>query len=236
MKHRLTFLLLAAAGPASAAVVDVPPPWVRWDPPTNQFNQYAIYAYWDFGTNATDPAPDNLTTIVANPIHCPACPNEVSLPVSGLPGDPTWAAGVWSFTQVGQIDGSLANVIDNFPRKEVQVAITWFGALVDDAPEFKISSATDSSIGIIPVDGGSIDNYNSGGIHTLVDPQNNQWVSVYNSRIMPNPDSENFQITMKPGTAIDGFVMDTISIPETGNAVLIGLLCSSGLFLRGRRS
>ncbi len=248
MKRRLTLLLLATAGTAGAAVINVHPSWERWDPigsgGTVEHNQYAIYAEWEFAADTNPVGPDNEAAIDINPIHCTMCPNEAAIPTVAI-----WSAGdgtgQWNFPNLpGQIDGFLTNVVDDLPLKLVQTAITWYGEEAN-APTFVITGAFDHSIpptGTIPIDGGSIDNYNYLGHQTLVDdygtsdPTDDKWVGIYNSEIRPNPDNELFRIDMRVGTSIDGFTIDTISIPEPGNAMLLGLLCCSGFFLRSRRS
>lgn len=184
---------------AAATADDLAPPPFRGAP-------HSVMAKFDLFGGQQPGGPDTFNSVGGIYPLDPGVVPEVGVPQD----DPSRNAIIYPI--------GLPNFIDPLPLKLIRVQYSWFGN-----PTGPIGDAVTDAI--LPSPGGSVQLVNSSGPQLI--PGSNIFHRWDDFEIVPNPDSERFEIAF-----IDAdprwIIIDTISLPEPMGLALAGmasLLC-----------
>lgn len=189
--------LLSVAMASVAAADDLAPPPFRGQP-------HSVMAKFDLFGAPVPGGPSQYGTVPG------IYPLDNLLPEVGQPGtDPTRNAIIYPI--------ALPNFIDPLPLKLIRVQYSWFSGAPSGGPLG--DGVTDA---ILPSPGGVVQLVNSSPA-TLVPGTNNVYHRWDDFEIIPNPDSERFEIAFLDADP-QWVVIDTISLPEPSGLAAAGLI------------
>lgn len=187
---------------ATASADDLAPPPFRGLP-------HSVMAKFDLFGGQVPGGPDLFSTVGGT------YPLDPLLPEVGSPAtDPTRNALIYPI--------ALPNFIDPLPLKLIRVQYSWFGSTTGPTGD----AITDA---ILPSPGGAVQLVNSSGPQLI--PGSNIFHRWDDFEIIPNPDSERFEIAFINADP-RWIIIDTISLPEPSGLAASGLLMLIALLRR----